>query len=131
MHNARFRGLTALWFGKNTGRTWNSPASFSPLLASSSLRGRTCAREDSGPTLANKLKHQRPPEKGGLLHFGEERGDDRGSDRRAQDTRTRDTVARDERQPGAHRRPEVLGRHLLRRSERRRRRPRREASRAI
>src|SRR5687767_9281780 len=131
MHNAPIWGLTALWSGKNTGRTWNSPASSFRLLASSSLRGRTCAREDSGPALANKLRHQRPPEKGGLLHFREERGDASGNDRRTQGTRARDTVARDERQPGAHRRPEVLGRHLLRRSERRRRRPRREASRAI
>src|SRR5213594_1701216 len=28
MHNAPHRGLTSPWSGKNTGRTWNSPASF-------------------------------------------------------------------------------------------------------
>src|SRR6266850_2455300 len=50
MHKPTSRGLTVACRGKNTGRTWNSPASFSPLLASSSLRGRTCAREDSGHT---------------------------------------------------------------------------------
>src|SRR3979409_2410302 len=48
MHNAPRRGLTVAPFGKNTGRTWNSPASFSPLLASSSSRGRTSVREGSG-----------------------------------------------------------------------------------
>src|SRR5882672_1661469 len=48
------RGLTTAGSGQNTGRTWNSPASSFRLSASSSLRGRTCAREDSGPDIANK-----------------------------------------------------------------------------